>query len=81
MEQADVSAAPSIFHSLIIHTEIHPPVYPSFSHPCVRSSIKPLLMPTVSQALCSPSGGNSQEKDLVREKYGVSHNTSDNGFI
>lgn len=48
---------------------------PSFIHPCIHSSIKHLLMPTVSQTLCSWAGENSQEKDLVREKYGVSHNT------
>lgn len=38
-------------------------------------------MPTVSQALRSLSAENSEEKDLVREKYGISHNTPDNGFI
>lgn len=68
-------------HSLIIRPAIHPFVYPPFIHPRVHSSIKRLLMPTESQALCSLSGGDSQEKDLVREKYGVSHNTSDNRVI
>jgi hypothetical protein len=60
---------------------IHPSIDPSFIHPRVHPSIKRLLIPTVSQALCSLSGENAEEKDLVREKDGISHNAPDNCFI
>lgn len=73
---------------------LHPSL-PFTRHPHSGSSIYisliyPSMCPFISQTfidahcepvLCSLSAGSSQEKDLIREKYGVSHNTSDNCFI